>query len=103
MAERIRAGAHLAERLEQLRRDEPDAAIYVIAHSHGGSVFAHAMKIRPTCVDQIDGFIALATPWLDVRPCSYATDLRQLTTRLALVAAFVLALWTALPLLLNYV
>ena len=56
VAARRKAGTELADRLLELRREAPSRAIYVIAHSHGGSVFAYAMKEEPGLADHIDGF-----------------------------------------------
>jgi hypothetical protein len=78
VAARREAGTALARRLLELRREDPLRAIYVIAHSHGGSVFAYALKEEPGLADHIDGFIALATPWIAVQPCAYALALRTL-------------------------
>lgn len=78
VAARREAGAGLARRLLELRREDPSRAIYVVAHSHGGSVFAYAMKEEPGLADHINGFIALATPWIAVQPCGYALALRTL-------------------------
>ena len=78
VAARREAGTALARRLLELRHEDPLRAIYVIAHSHGGSVFAYALKEEPGLADHIDGFIALATPWIAVQPCGYALALRTL-------------------------
>jgi alpha-beta hydrolase superfamily lysophospholipase len=75
------AGAALARRLLELRRDDPLRDIYVIAHSHGGSVLAYALKQEPELVDHVDGFIALATPWIGVQANAYALPLRSLLFR----------------------
>ncbi len=88
IAARRAAGACLAERLDRIRRDHPQSALYVIAHSHGGSVFAYATKLRPEIVEKIDGFVALATPWIGVEPCTYAGALREMLWKLALYVAF---------------
>ena len=92
VAARRKAGTELADRLLELRREAPSRAIYVIAHSHGGSVLAYAMKEEPGLADHIDGFIALATPWISVQPCGYALALRRLLSN----AVFYLSLLPAL-------
>ena len=66
VAARREAGAVLGRRLLELRRRHPLQPIYVIAHSHGGSVFAYALKEEPSLADLVDGFIALGTPWIAV-------------------------------------
>jgi hypothetical protein len=82
------AGAALVEHLGRIRHDHPSAAIYVIAHSHGGCVFAYSVKLRPEIVDQVDGFIGLATPWVGVEPCTYAVALRKMLAKLALFVVY---------------
>jgi len=84
VAARREAGTALARRLLELRQEDPSRAIYVIAHSHGGSVFAYALKEEPGLADHIDGFIALATPWMAVQPCGYALALRTLLSNAVL-------------------
>jgi hypothetical protein len=68
----------LGRRLLELKRQDPLQPIYVIAHSHGGSVFAYALKEEESLADHVDGFIALSTPWIGVRICGYAVALRSL-------------------------
>jgi alpha-beta hydrolase superfamily lysophospholipase len=92
IAARRAAGASLAECLDRIRHDDPQAALYVIAHSHGGSVVAYATKLRPEIVHKVDGFVALATPWVGLEPCSYAAALREILAKLTVYAAFVLSL-----------
>ena len=92
IAARRAAGASLAERLEHIHRTDPLAALYVIAHSHGGSVFAYATERRPEIVDEVDGFIALATPWIGLRPCTYAPALREMLAHVGLYIGFVATL-----------
>jgi pimeloyl-ACP methyl ester carboxylesterase len=81
---RRRAGVHLAELLTRIRDEHPRARIYVIAHSHGGSVFAYAATHRPDIVLGVNGFIALATPWIGARPCTFAEPLRSMLLKLVL-------------------
>jgi len=89
LSARQAGGAALAERIDQICRDERPAALYVIAHSHGGSVFAHAVKSRPDIIDQVDGFVALATPWIGLHRCGYAVAFREMLAYLGLYVAFV--------------
>jgi hypothetical protein len=88
--------------LVRLRRESASRTIYVIAHSHGGSVFAYALKHEPSLADQIDGFIALATPWIDVMLCGYATQLRAFLWRTVLYLSAASTL-IALGYLMEYV
>lgn len=88
VAARRTAGASLAEHLGRIQRDNPSVSLYVIAHSHGGSVFAYATKFKPEIVDKIDGFIALATPWVGMEVCNYAIALRGILAKLTLYSIF---------------
>lgn len=88
IAARRIAGAALVEHLDRIRHDHPSAAIYVIAHSHGGGVFAYSAKLRPEIVDQVDGFVGLATPWVGVQPCTYAVALRKMLGKLTLFVVY---------------
>lgn len=81
------AGADLAGYLRKVHQESPQAALYVIAHSHGGSVVAFALKRDPEIADWIDGFVALATPWVAVSPASYAAPLRDMLNRMVLFMA----------------
>lgn len=92
IAARRTAGASLVKCLERIHHQHPEAALYVIAHSHGGSVFGYSIKMHPEIVDLIDGFVALATPWVGVTPCSYAGALRKMLGMLALYAAYAASL-----------
>jgi alpha-beta hydrolase superfamily lysophospholipase len=88
IAARRAAGASLADFLDRISRENPQTSLYVIAHSHGGSVFSYATMLRPEVIRQVDGFIALATPWVGLEPCSYAVALRTMLAKLALYLAF---------------
>jgi hypothetical protein len=95
VAARAKAGRALADLLVDLRRESTPRAIYLIAHSHGGSVFAYALKQEPRLTEQIDGFIALATPWIDVAVCGYIHQLRAFLSRTVL---YICAASTLIPL-----
>jgi hypothetical protein len=99
IAARRTAGASLVEHLDRIRYSHPSAAIYVIAHSHGGSVFAYSAKLRPEIVDQVDGFVGLATPWVGVEPCTYAVALRKMLGKLALFVVYAASLLALMALI----
>ena len=101
VAARRAAGATLADCLDTISSREPRTSLYVIAHSHGGSVFGYTAKLRPDIVDKVDGFIALATPWIGIEPCSYAMALRKMLIKLTLYAALA-AMMLPLTLLFIY-
>ena len=92
IAARRAAGTTLSECLSRIREENPQSALYVIAHSHGGSVFAYAIKRQPDLINKVDGFVALATPWVGLEPCSYAAALRDMLVTLTLYTVFVLSL-----------
>lgn len=89
---RQKAGEALAERLDAITQAHPQAKVLVVAHSHGGSVFAYAMKHRPQLVERVTGFVALATPWLGVDVSVHAIALRAMLARMALVVGLGLLL-----------
>ena len=94
LAARRRAGEELAKHLDLIRIDNPEAAVYVIAHSHGGGVFAHMTRARPDAAAMVDGFIALATPWIGVTPRAYAAALREHLAKLLLFGFFIATMST---------
>lgn len=93
VAARQTAATALLKHIDHLRSSQPEAALHVVAHSHGGSVFAYALKERPALRERIDGFVALATPWIDVAPCDYGPALRTMLARVLLYAVFAICLW----------
>lgn len=98
---RRHAGVHLALLLERIRQRDRSAEIYVVAHSHGGSVFAYAMKHQPALLPAVNGFVALATPWIGARPTSYAIPFRMMMTRMAAFGTLLASL-VPLSLLIDY-
>jgi hypothetical protein len=94
---RAEAGARLAALLLAIARDNHEASLHVIAHSHGGSVLAYALKHRPELAAKIAGFVALATPWLDVDVHGYAVSLRSMLAKMLLFALFGSCLVAMIP------
>jgi Lecithin:cholesterol acyltransferase len=94
VAARQAAGGALLRHIDDLRLAHPAATVHVVAHSHGGSVLAYALKQRPELREHIAGFVALATPWIDVVPYGYGPALRAMLARLLLYAVFAACLWT---------
>jgi pimeloyl-ACP methyl ester carboxylesterase len=88
-ADRVDAGRALAGRLEDLAAQQPRPRLFVIGHSHGGTVITHALRGRPQLARALDGIVFLSTPFIQVRRRPHAVALTWLVG-LVLGAA---ALW----------
>lgn len=55
--------AYLRKNLES----SPEAAHYIVAHSHGGAVALKALELDPELQRRIKGVTSLATPYIDLR------------------------------------
>ena len=101
LAGRKRGSQDLAALVLECRREFPHSRIYVIAHSHGGSIAWMALQ-RDDVTKAVNGLVCLATPFLsfrrttlDVAPEAYTTALSTLLT--LLVSPLIVAIFT-LPL-----
>jgi len=73
------AGQALAALIESAKSGSaPYDEIFLVAHSHGGSVVAYAVRDYPEIKQQIAGVVTLATPWFTVRPERFASENRLL-------------------------
>jgi pimeloyl-ACP methyl ester carboxylesterase len=63
---RLRGAKALRAKLIQLRQENPDAQIFVIAHSHGGHVALYATRDTEAS-DVVSGIVCMATPFFVVR------------------------------------
>ncbi|MGO9530950.1 MAG: serine aminopeptidase domain-containing protein [Syntrophobacteraceae bacterium] len=93
------AGDDLLDLLDRVRIDYPQSTIFIIAHSHGGSVVAYALKKRPEAIKEIAGFVALATPWIGITTSSFAVQLRSLLIKFITYVLFFVGAELLLPLL----
>lgn len=64
------AGQRLGEMVEQLGTRHARAAIFIIAHSHGGNVARYALE-RGALQQRVRGLITLATPFLEAKARLY--------------------------------
>lgn len=85
-AARVDGGVALAAHLQDLVDHRRGRALFVIGHSHGGTVITHALRHRPVLVRELDGVVFLSTPFLQVRRRPHAS---------ALAWFFGLSLWVA--------
>ncbi len=82
---RVEAGRDLADHLDTLLAETPRRPVFVIGHSHGGTVITHALRARPSLARSLSGVVLLSTPFIQVRRRPHATALGVL---LASVSAF---------------
>lgn len=79
---RRRAGEALAAFVESVRSESTTYdEFFLVAHSHGGSVVAYAVRDYPQIKQLITGVVTLATPWFTVRPERFASENRLLIAR----------------------
>jgi len=55
--------------------------LYLVAHSHGGSVVAYAAGAQPQLKDLVTGVVTLSTPWFVVRAERFSLENRLLAAR----------------------
>lgn len=60
---RHRAAIQVRQRIHEIKRLNSSAKIFLIAHSHGGTIAAQALQ-DPDTTSQVDGFVSLSTPYL---------------------------------------
>ena len=65
-ADRMEAGARLAQVIRDGHAQHPEARHFVIAHSHGGNVALYATR-DPSARHALSGIVTLGTPFLYVR------------------------------------
>lgn len=73
--------------------------IYIVAHSHGGSVVAYAFREYPQVDSYVDGVITLATPWITARPDRFAAENRVLLFRFSSFLLLTILILSILPML----
>src|SRR5688572_21240503 len=61
--DRKRGANELAEYLQALADRYPGARLFVVAHSHGGNVALHAIRLVDADA-RVDGLVCIATPFL---------------------------------------
>jgi hypothetical protein len=64
---RITAGGELSATVQNVRGRFPRAAVFVIAHSHGGNIALYAARDRD-CAAALTGIVTMGTPFLWFRP-----------------------------------
>ena len=65
-AQGTEAGQRLAAQLARQLEEAPDAAHFVVAHSHGGNIALYAMKEEPRVAERLRGVICLNTPFVAI-------------------------------------
>jgi hypothetical protein len=97
---RRQAGLALRETLHGLRRRFPRALVYVVGHSHGGNVALYATKLIGPVPD-VDGLVAIATPFLRARIRKVPKSTASVLTMVQLAAFWALISWTLSPSLVS--
>jgi hypothetical protein len=64
---RLVAGTELDRYFRNSRERDPGARHYVVAHSHGGTVVAYALRGNPDLAKALDGVVFLSTPFVQAR------------------------------------
>lgn len=67
---RISAGSQLESTLLALLKDSPEAAIFLVSHSHGGNVAFYAMR-NPLLRHRVRGIACLGTPFVACQPRNF--------------------------------
>lgn len=78
--------------LESALDERPDTHHVIVAHSHGGTVAAHALALGDTTAkgtSRLKALICMATPFAYVRPVQTGTTMRAFTALAALLVAIV--------------
>jgi pimeloyl-ACP methyl ester carboxylesterase len=76
VTERGRAALDFVAHLEAALDEDPDSRHVILAHSHGGTVAAHALSIAPipaNAVPRVKAFICMATPFTHLASLSHKT------------------------------
>lgn len=76
---RASAARDFLEHLRQSLNERADTRHVIVAHSHGGTVAAHALsmaRIPPEGVPRIKALVCMATPFAYVERCSQETQMR---------------------------
>ncbi|MGD0192192.1 MAG: alpha/beta hydrolase [Rhizomicrobium sp.] len=96
---RLAAGRELAQFLDELNAQHPDATLHLITHSHGGNVALYAAdQMRAT--DKLGSITFLGTPFLTATPRRIAPQAGRFAFLLSAPLAFffiVAALLIAIP------
>jgi pimeloyl-ACP methyl ester carboxylesterase len=82
---RVLGGKGLAAHLEDLIGYRRDRRIFVIGHSHGGTVITHALRHRPALARALDGVVFLSTPFIQLRRRPHALALASMIGMLLLL------------------
>jgi MFS family permease len=72
---RLAAGQELALHLEDLLTESRNRPLFVIGHSHGGTVITHALRDRPALARALGGVVFLSTPFIQLRRRPHANAL----------------------------
>ena len=66
---------------DHLKNKKEKPRVLVLAHSHGGSVFAYCLYHNLISRNQIAGFVAMPTPWITVRSERFLEEMRLFFAR----------------------
>lgn len=88
--ERLKAADGLAAQLSRTIAEYPDAAHFIVGHSHGGSVALYAL-LRGELQARIDGVVCLSTPFIHVRDRTLGTK-SQIPLTMAVICGIAIGL-----------
>ncbi|HEY6507372.1 MAG TPA: alpha/beta fold hydrolase [Vicinamibacterales bacterium] len=79
---RVAAGRELADYLDAALAQMPTRPVFVIGHSHGGTVITHALRERPHLARALSGIVLLSTPFIQIRRRPHAAAVATLLSLL---------------------
>jgi hypothetical protein len=85
-SDRAEAGQRLAAALEAIPRETP---VFLIGHSHGGSVIVYFLKMYPMLASKIAGAAFLSTPFVAMRLRDYWNDIAKVLFSIVAAVVFV--------------
>jgi len=91
-SDRIRAGKELAEYTEKLAMERP-GSYFLVGHSHGGTVIAHALRQSQELSKIVSGSVFLSTPFIQVRRKDYHQQLLTLISTLLAMCIYLPAVF----------
>lgn len=86
---RIKAAEELAKCIKESIASHPDAAIYIISHSHGGNVALYSSKLLTEKENEhIKGVLCMATPFITCKPRETIENLHYTASLISLFPSY---------------
>ncbi len=75
LKERVFWAKALREAVErELKASDPNRPIFLVAHSHGGSLVAIALKNSAAMQERVSGVVTMGTPFVEMHPSAFGRD-----------------------------